>query len=293
MDELAQRLILAIVERALAAADAVGVTPTPIDSVARRAGIGEILDISDLPQDLAGRKPRAWRRILGALLYRERVAFVDRKQPEPRARFTQAHETGHRIIPWHEAAFQLDGDETLFRPTEEKLEAEANTAAAHLLFQGPRFHQRALDYQVSINTPIVLADDYAASRHATIRYYVEHHPDAVAMLAAGRYASSDGSIPLWEAVESPAFRSRFGSMAARLPKGRLLVARGDGRPIGDIVHQAMTGVPVATKGIGIRDTRGDLQSFVAEAFFNGYSVLVMFSERRAVKFGRRVRVAAG
>jgi hypothetical protein len=41
----------------------------------------------------------------------------------------------------------------LFRETEEKLELEASFAAAMLIFQGDRFHARALDYENSIKTP--------------------------------------------------------------------------------------------------------------------------------------------
>lgn len=68
----------------------------------------------------------------------------------------------------------MDAERNLFYGTREELEAEANWTAAQLLFQGPRFHERALSDQVSIRTPIALAEEYAASMHASIRYYVQH-----------------------------------------------------------------------------------------------------------------------
>src|SRR5205085_493732 len=113
-----------------------GVLPTPLDVVAEMAGISEVIDIGDLPAELIAKKPRAWKRILGALLYREQVIFVDRTQPEPRARFIQAHETGHEIIPWHRRSYELDDEVGLFRETKEQLDLEANLAGAYLIFQG-------------------------------------------------------------------------------------------------------------------------------------------------------------
>jgi hypothetical protein len=101
---LARRQIFAFTDNALRNAGVTGIIPTPLDAVAKAAGITEIIDISRLPDDIAARKPPALKRILGALLHRERVALVDLSQCKPRARLTEAHEIGHQIIPWHEAA---------------------------------------------------------------------------------------------------------------------------------------------------------------------------------------------
>ena len=83
------------------------------------------------------------KRILGALLHRERIALVDLSQAEPRARLTEAHEIGHGIIPWHEAAFQLDDKERLLGATRDRLEQGAYLAGGHLIFQGLHFWKRA------------------------------------------------------------------------------------------------------------------------------------------------------
>jgi len=267
------------------------VIPTPLDAVAMAAEITEIIDISQLPPAVAVRKPRAMRRILGALLHRERVAFVDLSQCEPRARLTEAHEIGHQIIPWHQAAFQLDDEERLLGNTHDQLETEAYLAGGHLIFQGQRFLRHALDYQVSISTPIALAPDYAASRHATIRYYVLHHPDAVALLVAGRYQHRDGSVPIWTSVESASFAHKFGSLA-RLMNGRLVIAGCTGQPLGDIAGEAMRTAEVAAKDHAMCDLRGDRRDFVAEAFYNQHNLFVLVAEKKAARFGRRIRVAA-
>jgi len=289
--DLARRQILAVTSATLQKAGVTGIIPTPLDSVAKAAEIAEIVDISQLPGEIAARKPPALKRILGALVHRERVAFVDLSQSEPRARLTEAHEIGHQIIPWHKAAFQFDDAERLLGITRDQLEIEAYLAGGHLIFQDQHFFRQALDYRVSISTPITLAPEYGASRHATIRYYVLHHPDKVAVLVAGRYLKSDGSIPVWGSVDSPSFLTRFGSLADHM-NGQLLIAGGEGQPVGDIAKRAMSAGQVATKDVIIPDLRGDRHEFIAEAFYNQHNLFVMVAEKKATRFGRRIHIAA-
>jgi hypothetical protein len=291
VSDLARRQILTFTDSALRNAGVTGIIPTPLDAVAQTAGISEIIDISRLPDDIAARKPPALKRILGALLHRERVALVDLSQCEPRARLTEAHEIGHQIIPWHQAAYQLDDEERLLGRTRDQLEREAYLAGGHLLFQGEHFWRCALDYQVSIGTPIALAPEYGASLHATIRYYVLHHPKPVAVLVAGRYLNSDGSVPVWESVDSPSFLAKFGMLANRMA-GQLMIASGDGQLLGDIAMKAMSGGQVAAKDVLIPNITGDRHLYSAEAFYNRHNLFVMMTEKKAARFGRRIRVAA-
>lgn len=65
------------------------------------------------------------------------------------------------------------------------------------MFQGGRFHARALDYETSLQAPIILAEQYGASFHASIRFYVEHHPEPVALIVAGRHQRADRTVPIW------------------------------------------------------------------------------------------------
>jgi len=289
--DLARRQILGFADKALRDAGVSGIFPTPLDAVAKVAGITEIIDISRLPADIAARKPPALKRILGALLHRERVALVDFSQCMPRARLTEAHEIGHKIVPWHEAAFQLDDEERLLGRTRDQLEREAYLAGGHLIFQGEHFWRRALDYQVSIGTPVALAPEYGASLHATIRYYVLHHPNPVAVLVAGRYLNSNGSVPVWESVDSPSFLAKFGVFADRMA-GQLMIAGGDGQPLGDIAMKAMSGGQVAAKDVLIPDLTAEGRLFSAEAFYNQHNLFVMITEKKAARFGRRIRVEA-
>jgi hypothetical protein len=227
-----------------------------------------------------------------AYLYTEEVIFVDRGQTAPRIRFVEAHELGHRVIPWHQGCFQLDNDEQVFDDVEDLLEAEAKLAGAHLIFQGRSFLERALDYELTLDSPIAMSDTYGASMHVTIRHYVEHHPDATALLIAGRMLTADGSLPVFASVASEEFTSRYGDLRSKLPADKLVVCGGTGAPFGDIVHEALRSNGTVAKNIVVRDLAGKQTRFIAEAFFNQYNVFVMCSERRRIRKGRRIRVQA-
>src|SRR5258708_6958570 len=106
-----RRQIPRLVERRLREASVAGVFPTPLDAFQQVIGIDQVVDISELPDPIAAKKPRRWKRILGALLYQEKTVFVDFSQGEERSNFTEAHETAHQLIPWHEDRFILDHED--------------------------------------------------------------------------------------------------------------------------------------------------------------------------------------
>lgn len=282
--------IARLAEDALRRADVVGVFPTPMEAVQRASGVRERIDISKLPPELKAKKPPAWKRILGALWFGERTVFVDTSEPEPRRLFTDGHEATHAICDWHDEALKLDNEDTLFREVKDRIEAEANFGAGHLIFQGGRFHRRALKEQVSIRTPIGLAGEYGASRHAALHHYVDEHPDTVALLAAGRYPYCDGTLPIWRSVQSQEFLRRFGRLRNLLP-GRQLAISDDSAPLAEIVKASRTAIDPPSKVLGIPDRDGTKVPFVAEAFFNGRCHFVFLAERKARRLGRRVRFA--
>ncbi len=236
INDLGRRQILVAATRALQHADAVGKVPTPLDEVGAAVGVEAVIDIGQLPEELVVNKPSALKKLLGAYLFRAETAFIDFTQSKGRARFTRAHELGHRIIPWHEGAYVLDDERRLFGETEDLLELEANLAGAHLIFQGPHFFERALDYETSLKTPIMLADVFDASCAATIRYYVEHHPEALAILVAGRFKRADGTVPIFLALESPSFRERLGPIAGHFPTRSLPL--NETQPLGPLLVEA-------------------------------------------------------
>jgi hypothetical protein len=245
-----------------------------------------------LPKALAAKKPSFMSRILGAYWHDERVVFIDRDQPECREFWTDAHEGTHAMCEWHAPILRLDNEDTLFKQLHPGIEAEANYGAGHLVFQGGRFHRRALQDQVSMRTPLELSNAYGASRHATLHYYVEEHPDAVGLLIAGRYPHADGSIPIWKSIESQEFLRRFGQLRDRLPNEKLSIVEGERAPLADILVAARTALDPPSKTIQIPDHGRTKHPFVAEAFFNQHCYFVFVADQKATRLGRRVRLAS-
>jgi hypothetical protein len=255
--------------------------------------VRQVVDIGHLPPELEAKKPSWFKRVLGAFVFGERTAYIDRSEPLPRQRFTEAHEATHSMCKWHEPALKLDDSNTLDgRRLHHVVEAEANFGASYLIFQGGRFHRRALEEQVSMRTPLDLADGYGASRHATLHFYAEHHPDAVALLVTGRYLRWDGTLPIWRSVESPNFLGRFGRLRDLLPGGVLSTQPGDNAPLAEIVQASRTSLDPPTTELLISDRDGTQHKFEAEAFFNQYCHFVLVVESKARRLGRRVRLAS-
>lgn len=286
--------IARLAEQTLQNAQVVGQLPTPMEAVQDALGVREVIDISGkgLPEAVEAKKPSVIKRVLGAYLFTDKVVFIDRAEPDVRVTFTDAHEAVHAMCPWHEADLRADDERTLFRPNTDIVESEANYGAGHFIFQGGRFHQRALQEQVSILTPLDLAAEYGASRHTTLHFYVEEHPDAVALLVTGRMSQWDGTLPIWRSVESPEFLRRFGRLEERLPSGVLsLVEDSKEAPLAGIVRQSRHSVDPPSREVSISDHDGTSHTLIAEAFYNQRCHFVLATDKKARRLGRRVRMA--
>lgn len=284
-----------LAEAALQRADVVGEFPTPMLAVQQALDIHHRIDVASLPDEIRATKPSVLKRILGAVWFQERTVFMDTSQSEPRQLFTDAHEASHVMCPWHAQTLAvIDTEDELVRRTSlELLEAEANLGAGALIFQGGRFHRHALEGQVSIRAPLELARHYGASRTAAVHYYAQEHPDAVALLVAGRFCQHDGAVPVWRSVESPTFAKRFGRLTDLLPSGRLRVI-GDGpdAPLAGIIQQARLAVDPPQVDLSVPDRDQTQHPFIAEAFYNQHVNLVLVTEKRARRLGRRARLAS-
>lgn len=291
VDPLLRRQIVAAAENALRVAGAVDVLPTPLDDVVEAIGVREVISIADLPTDLAIARPSGWRRLLGAYLYRADTAFVDLSQPVGRRRFILAHEAGHKIIPWHSDSFHLDDEARIFEDTEEELEEEANLVGTLLIFQGGRFVTHALEYQTGLQVPVALAATYGASLTATIRYYAEHHPDAIGLVVAGRYPRADGSVPIWVATQSDLFVDQFGEFRNYFGVSGLGVAGEDA--FGPVARAALSSSEVSSGELRLRDRRGEWVHCDVQAFFNQRCLFVLATPKRRLRRGRRLKIEVG
>jgi hypothetical protein len=267
-DPFTRRRLERIAERALAEAGVAGRLPTPLEEVQRAAGIAARHDISRLPQAIA----TPGRRLLGALWFERREVYVDLAQPEPRRRFTDAHEAMHALCPWHEAVLREDTEDELFRDTRLAIEAEANYGAALLIFQGRRFAERVAQAPCDMAAVLALAAEHGASRQATLHHFAQYHPAPVALLVVGRFPRRDGSLPVWRTVASPSFRRRFGRIGADLAPGS---------PLRDLVEAARRfGAPAAD--LVLADGSGTPRRWAVEAHYNRRAFLVLASEAAQV-----------
>ena len=288
LDTFARGQVLGQVQLLLSRAGVVGVVPTPLEVVADLAGVRETIDISQLPAELIAAKPSWWKRLIGAYLYKAEAMFVDWDLPNARVRFTQAHEVGHRLLPWHEAAYHLD-DQRILGFVGERLEQEANLAAAYLLFQGLEMNRLAGDLETGIRAPLTLAGRFGASRHATIRHYVDHHPEAVALLVIGQYPNGQGRLPILMYSQSGGFESRFGQARDHLCSPSVV-------PLGDLISLSFAELQAQAKLEGtsemdeveLRDLDGQRHAFGLEVHFNGRVHLAMLSPKRRIRLGRRI-----
>jgi uncharacterized protein DUF955 len=238
--------IAAIVERALRESGALGVLPTPLGALREAAGLERVVT--------AGLSPA----ILGALWFEERVMFVAEGQSAPRRRFTEAHEIAHALCDWHAAALYEDTEATLFGPARDAIEAEANAAAALLIFQGEAFGARAAALPCGLASVKRLSEEHGASMHATLHHYVQSHHRPLAMLTVGRFPRKDATLPVWRSVTSPA----HDGPALRPPALR------PGTPLRDLVEEARrSNGASAAIGRGLR----------AEAHYNRHAFLVLIA----------------
>jgi hypothetical protein len=287
VSDLTRAKVRTAIDQTLRSAGVVGVVPTPLEAVGRAAGIVEVIEAADVPEEIAIKKPSFLGRLLGALSFGPRVVYLA-SGPEPRVRFTHAHELAHKIVPWHEDSHRFDDKGRVFGPVREILETEANIGAAHLLFQGRVFMDRALGYKVGLDAPLALADDFGGSRHASIRYYVENHPDRIALVVAGRYILGRDELPVYVGAESANFRARYGRVKNLV--GRRLPASAD-TPIGEIVRAAMSSSSVESARLTLQDLKLTDRLVTCEAFFNQYSVFVILAETGFLPLGKRIVVA--
>ena len=121
--------------------------------------------------------------------------LVAADRPTQRRRFSIAHELGHFLIPTHLPAsnhpFECSlADLHLLDPKSQdrrkRVEAEANRFAAHLLMP-PRQLRKAIRQSTScLESIVAMARDFAVSKEAMARAWVDAHREPVAVIVVHR-----------------------------------------------------------------------------------------------------------
>lgn len=142
-----------------------------------------------------------------------RRILLDEDAPKLKHRWNEAHEIGHSIIPWHEGAMLGDDDHSLVPSCHDALEAEANFAAARLLFLRDRFRDDARSLEPTFANLEKLADRYGNTKTSTFWRCVEYWGEEVPMVGlitghphpAMRKRDFDPTNPCKHVVQSAPF----------------------------------------------------------------------------------------
>ena len=122
------------------------------------------------------------------IFFDEDRIVIDDSLPPIKRDWPCFHETSHKIIPWHKAAFYGDTAQTLDPDWQEQLEAEANYGASALMFCGRRFTEEAKETQPEWASVHALVRRYGKSISTTLRRYVGSGPDRAMAMFVSRTA---------------------------------------------------------------------------------------------------------
>lgn len=201
----------------------------------------------------------------------EKKILIDKDTPSIKHRWYSAHELGHRIVPWHSDFTIGDTAETLDPDYHEIIEAEANYAAASLLFLASRFSREASDYELNIKSVQSLSKIYNNSQAMTLRRFVQYGRDKpmVAIISKPHWlAKADESLCRYF-IPSKMFQERFG----KVKENDLLEAISN-----YIIRQS--GGPVGGGEFILIDDNGFAHEFIGDSFYNRYDILTLVVHKR-------------
>ena len=200
----------------------------------------------------------------------KRRILIDETRPKLKHRWSEAHEIGHSIIPWHAHLLLGDNEFSLHPACHAQLESEANYAAGQLLFLQGQFAERACCSPVGISAIQSLRQTFRNTLSSTLWRYVEELGDELPLVGLitvhpHRRGDVDDQKPdCRHFIRSGAFRSRFsGISSSRLYSE---IARYCGR---------QSGGPLGEAELVLPDDSSDEHLFHFESFCNGYDVLTL------------------
>ncbi len=156
------------------------VLPTPVNRIIEYAElkINEGIDLSKVHPGFVKKYftkiERIIKKVRGAIDFRKKEIYLDLNQKPERKNFVKLHETGHKVLPWHNDVFNFTDDDYNLSPNvKEELEKEANYFASSALFQLDRFNEEAMKLPLELPSAMHLAKLFGSSVHAALRRYVE------------------------------------------------------------------------------------------------------------------------
>jgi Zn-dependent peptidase ImmA (M78 family) len=198
--------------------------------------------------------------------------LIDEDVPRLKHRWSEAHEIGHGIIPWHEGILFGDDRQTLTPTCHDIMEAEANYAAGRLLFLGDRFKEEALSSAPSIDLIRRLSNRFGNTITSTLWRYVEQAEQGRPMVAlvtghphqSRRKADFDAATPCRYYIQSPLFKENFDRMHDVDLFGIVVGYSGPQR-----------GGSLGAADVHLVNDDGQRHLFSFETFFNGHEALTL------------------
>jgi len=201
----------------------------------------------------------------GVLLAEKRRILLDSEIPEPKQRWTEAHEVLHDLVPWHDGIAHGDPETTLSLGCHEIIEAEANYGAGRLLFLGRAFDETVRACDINFADVQSLHKVYGNTMTTTLWRVVELALDASFGLVTAHPREVTGfpENDIRYFIRSPKFETEFPEVTADAVFGEVK-RRCHGRrgPIGD-------------GAFSLTDARGETHEFRFQSFFNGYDALTL------------------
>lgn len=198
---------------------------------------------------------------------RKRI-LIDSDLPDLKKRWSEAHEIGHDLVPWHADTMLGDDRATLTPACHEQIEAEANYAAGQMLFLQGRFVEEARSLKVGLNSVRTLNDRYGNTLTTTLWRYVELSDEAWmgAVTCHPLRPAQDflDSAPLRYFIRSRRFEERF-STISETEVFRTIVSYCNDR----------SGGPLGAAEVPLSDDNGRVHVFRFETFFNRYDALTL------------------
>jgi Zn-dependent peptidase ImmA (M78 family) len=148
--------------------------------------------------------PEIPKQLRAALSVNDRLVVTHSELGPKRNRWSVFHEIAHFVLPEHLEKIFLDDDRSLSIWTRIRLEREANSLAAELVFQGSRFTEESFDLPLSCQTVLDLAPRFEASYESATRRYVERHVLPCAVIVYERVPALSG-----EEIEDEKYRIHY------------------------------------------------------------------------------------
>jgi hypothetical protein len=195
---------------------------------------------------------------------RKRI-LIDSELPAPKQRWSEAHEIGHSLIPWHDSMAHGDAKLTLSPACAEQIEAEANFAAGRLLFLRGDFNEHLRSSAMDFDHVRALSQLFSNTMTSTLWRAVESMDEpAVGLVTVHpRGVVAPGTDPVRYFIRSKQFAAQFpGVTGNQLFQELRTFCFGKRGPIG-------------ASEVVLVDANGQGHVFFFEAFNNSHDVLTL------------------